>query len=88
MTIQQFIINLTNCIQESVSFDCELRAVKEIVNSSFNIQTTRATGIYRMAFRSLESSLFHSITADGKNEFLKKLCLMLKYGTSSAFLIL
>ena len=37
---------------------------------------------------SLESSLFHSVTADGKEEFLKKLCLMLKYGTSSSFLVL
>ena len=32
-----------------------------------------------LTFRSLESGLFHSITADGKN-VLKKLCLMLKYG--------
>ena len=41
-----------------------------------------------LIFRSLESSLFHSITADGKKEFLKNLCLMLKYGTPSAFLVL
>ena len=124
ITIQQFIISLTNCVQESVSFDCEYRVVKEIMNSWFNIQTTRAKGIYRiletvfefvfsyskwlkprlvtnfspfellqlktlfafglmklkifflksvklLTFRSLESSSFHSITADGKTEFLK-----------------
>ena len=28
-----------------------------------------------LTFRSLESSLFRSITADGKKEFLKKLCI-------------
>ena len=39
-------------------------------------------------FRSLESSLFDSITADGEKEFLKKLCLMLKYCASSTFFVL
>ena len=41
-----------------------------------------------LTFQTLESSLFHSITEDEKHEFLKKLCLMLKYGTSSVFLVL
>ena len=36
---------LTNCTQENVSFDYEKRAVKKIVISWFNIQTTRAKGI-------------------------------------------
>ena len=29
--MQQFIVNLSDCVQESGFFDCELRAVKEIV---------------------------------------------------------
>ena len=34
------------------------------------------------------SSLFHSITAEGKNEFWKKLCLTLNWGILLAFLVL
>ena len=34
------------------------------------------------------SKLFHSIKVDGKKEFLKKLCLVLKQGMLSTFLVL
>ena len=131
--MQQFIVNLSDCVQESGFFDCELRAVKEIVKwivdstsklqeqrefieskwldprrslvtnfSSFGLlqlKTLFAFGLMKLkifflksvkllTFQTLESSLFHSITEDEKHEFLKKLCLMLKYGTSSVFLVL
>ena len=39
------------------------------------------------AFRMVESSLFHSIIADGKKAFLKKLRLILTSGKPSTFLI-
>ena len=38
-------------------------------------------------FRRVESKLFHSMIVEGKKEFLKKLCLMLKKGMSSTFLV-
>ena len=37
-------------------------------------------------FRRLTSNLFHSIIVDGKKEFLKKLCLVLKQGILSEVL--
>ena len=37
--------------------------------------------------RSLGSNLFHSKTADGKNEFLKKVCFVLKMGRLCAVLV-
>ena len=37
--------------------------------------------------RSLGSNLFHSKTADGKNEFLKKVCFVLKMGRLCAVLL-
>ena len=39
------------------------------------------------AFSVSESSLFHSIMTDGKEVFLKKLCLSLKWGMLFAFLL-
>ena len=38
-------------------------------------------------FRIFLSVLFHSITAEGKKEFLKKSCLSLKEGTFSTYLV-
>ena len=39
------------------------------------------------AFRMARSSLFHSMIADGKTVFLKKLCLVLVRGIQSTFLV-
>ena len=39
------------------------------------------------AFLRPESSLFHSMIVDGKNEFLKKLWFALRRGMFSAFLV-
>ena len=38
-------------------------------------------------FRIFLSILFHSVTVEGKNEFLKKSCLILKEGTFSTYLL-
>ena len=38
-------------------------------------------------FRIFLSILFHSITVEGKKEFLKKSCLTLKEGTFSTYLV-
>ena len=38
-------------------------------------------------FRRIGSKLFHSMIAEGKKEFLKKLCLILKQGMLSTFLV-
>ena len=38
--------------------------------------------------RIFRSTLFHSITTEGKNEFLKKLCFTLNWGILLAFLVL
>ena len=41
----------------------------------------------RFEFRRLGSKLFHSMIVKGKKEFLKKLCLILKQGILSTFLV-
>ena len=38
-------------------------------------------------FLSVRSELFHSMIVEGKKEFLKKLCLILKQGMLSTFLV-
>ena len=38
-------------------------------------------------FRRVGSKLFHSMIVEGKKEFLKKLCLILKQGMLSTFLV-
>ena len=40
------------------------------------------------SFQGLGSSFFHSITVEGKNEFLKKLCFILNNRTLSTFQVL
>ena len=37
ITILQFTLSLTDCVKESVPFDCEQRAVKKIVDSTSKI---------------------------------------------------
>ena len=41
----------------------------------------------RFEFRRVGSKLFHSMIVEGKKEFLKKLCLILKQGMLSTFLV-
>ena len=38
-------------------------------------------------FRKVESKMFHSVIVEGRKEFLKKLCLILKQGMLSTFLV-
>ena len=40
-----------------------------------------------LEFRSVGSKLFHSMIVEGKKEFLKKLCLILKQGMLSTFVV-
>ena len=40
-----------------------------------------------MSSEVVESKFFHSIIVEGKKEFLKKLCLILKQGMLSTFLV-
>ena len=40
-----------------------------------------------LSFQMLWSRLFHLITAEGKNEFLKKLCFVLNRGMALSFLV-
>ena len=44
------------------------------------------TTLKLLHFRRLTSNLFHSVIVDGKKEFLKNLCLLLKQGILSEFL--
>ena len=52
---------------------------------NFRILFLKSTKLFE--FRGVGSKLFYSIIVEGKKEFLKKLCLILKQGMLSTFLI-
>ena len=58
-------------------------ALKNIKN--FRILSLKSTKLRE--FRRVGSKLLHSIIVEGKKEFLKKLCLFLKQGMLSTFLV-
>ena len=51
----------------------------------FRILFLKTTKLFK--FRRVGSKFFHSLIVEGKKEFLKKLCLMLKKGILSTFLV-
>ena len=58
-------------------------ALKNIKN--FMILSLKSTNLFE--FQRVGSKLFHSIIVEEKKEFLKKLCLFLKQGMLSTFLV-
>ena len=54
--------------------------------TNFKILFLKAAKV--LEFLNFKSKLFHSMTADGKKEFMKKLCLPLKRGILSLVLVL
>ena len=72
-------------LETSNSFVVELKKLLGVGLKNLRILVLKIPKL--SASRMARSSLFHSMTADGKKVFLKKLCLVLIRGIQSTFLV-